>query len=330
MGWQIPEARREPVISRKFEMDEPSLAKHYVELRLLRYVIAVAEELHFGRAAKRLHLSAPALSKQIKDLERDLGYALFDRRTREVLLTPAGTAFVGDARQALVWVERAVQCGYAASRRDEGELLIGYSPWFRPSLLVGLQAAFGERTPNARLAFHSAYSSTQIELLLKGTLQAGIIELPVNAEGLTTHCVWREEVILAVPENHTLAKRSDIDRKNLTNEPIIWIAKTLNLVLHEYLLESCQRSGYMPRIAHEVNTVSELLDLVASGAGIGFVKRCIGERGRKSGVVFRELEKPRLFIETGIAYRADNESKALRVLIQLLREQSPQSTQRGD
>jgi DNA-binding transcriptional LysR family regulator len=305
-----------------YKMDASSVAKHHVELRLLRYVIAVAEELHFGRAAKRLHLSAPALSKQIKDLERDLGYALFDRRTREVLLTPAGTAFVGDARQALVWVERAVQCGYAASRRDAGELLIGYSPWFRPSLLVALQTAFGERRPNAKLAFHSGYSSTQIELLLKGTLQAGLIELPVSTEGLTTHCVWREELILAVPENHPLAKRSEIDRLDLATEPIIWVAKTLNLALHKYLLESCQRSGYMPRIVHEVNTVSELFDLVAFGAGIGFVKRSVGERSRESGVVFRELRRPRLSIETGIAYRADNESEVLRVLVQLLREQS--------
>ena len=90
-------------------MDASSIAQHHVELRLLRYVIAVAAELHFGRAAKRLHLSPPTLSKQIKDLERGLGYALFERKTREVLLTPAGAAFVAEARQALARVERAVE-----------------------------------------------------------------------------------------------------------------------------------------------------------------------------------------------------------------------------
>src|ERR1700683_3370178 len=116
-------------------MDAPPVAKHYVELRLLRYVIAVAEELHFGRAAKRLNLSPPALSKQIKDLEGVLGYLLFERKTREVVLTAAGVAFMADARQALVHVERAMECGYAASRGDTGVLLIGYSPWFRPSSL---------------------------------------------------------------------------------------------------------------------------------------------------------------------------------------------------
>ena len=143
-------------------MDASSIAQHHVELRLLRYVVAAAEELHFGRAAKRLNLSAPTLSKQIKDLERDLGYALFERRTRHVFLTPAGAAFVAEARQVLLGVERAVQYGYAASRGDTGELVIGYSPWFRPSVLVALQAAYAERVPGTRLLLQSAYSTNQI------------------------------------------------------------------------------------------------------------------------------------------------------------------------
>jgi DNA-binding transcriptional LysR family regulator len=303
-------------------MDAPTVAKHFVELRLLRYAIAVAEELHFGRAAKRLNLSAPALSKQIKDLERDLDYALFERRTREVLLTPAGIVFVAEARHALVRVEQAVECGYAASRGDTGVLSIGYSPWFRPSLLVALRAAFAERVPKTRLALHSAYSTTQIDLLLKGTLHAGIIELPANGEGLETHCVWHDELVLAVPEDHPLAARSEIDRQDLVNEPIICIAKALHPALHQYFLESCLHLGYVPRIAHEINTVSELFDLVEAGAGVGFVKRSISERAHEPGVVFRELSGPKLFIDTGIAYRADNRSEALQVLIQLLREHS--------
>jgi DNA-binding transcriptional LysR family regulator len=302
-------------------MGASPVAKHFVELRLLRYVIAVAEELHFGRAAKRLHLSAPALSKQIKDLERDLSYLLFERKTREVVMTAAGTAFVAEAREALVRVERAVECGYAASLGDTGVLSIGYSPWFRPSLLVALQSAFAERMPGTKLALHSTYSTTQIEMLLKGTLQAGIIELPANREGLETHCVWHDEVVAALPENHPLATRSEIDRRDLANEPIIWIARALHPALHQYFLESCQRLGYVPRIVHEISTVSELFDLVGAGAGIGFVKRSIAERVREPGVVFRELSGPKLFIDTGVAYRADNQSEALRVLIKLLREQ---------
>jgi DNA-binding transcriptional LysR family regulator len=292
-----------------------------MELRLLRYVIAVAEELHFGRAAKRLHLSAPALSKQIKDLEHDLGYALFERRTREVLSTPGGVAFVAEARQALARVERAVECGYAASRGDTGVLSLGYSPWFRPSLLVTLQAAFAKRVPATRLALHSSYSTAQIELILKGTLQAGILELPANEEGIESHCIWHDELVIALPEYHPLAVRSEIDRQDLSNEAIIGFANSLNPALQRHFLESYQRLGHLPRVVHEINTLSELLDLVAAGAGIGFVKMSIIERVREPGVAFRPLSGPKLFIDTGVAYRSDNRSEALQILIQLLREQ---------
>ena len=303
-------------------MDASSIAQHHVELRLLRYVIAVAAELHFGRAAKRLHLSPPTLSKQIKDLERGLGYALFERKTREVLLTPAGAAFLAEARQALARVERAVECGYAASRGNTGVLSVGYSPWFRPSLLVALQSAFAERVPGSRLALHSAYSITQIKLLLNGTLDAGIIELPAKEEDLETQCVWHDELVVALRDSHPLAQGSKIYCQSLANEPIIWIAKALHPTLHQHLLESCQRLDYVPHIAHEVNTVSELFDLVGAGVGIGFVKKSIAERVREPSVVFRELSGPKLFIDTGVAHRADNWSEALRVLIQLLRERS--------
>ena len=301
-------------------MRTPSLAKRYLELRLLRYVIAVAEELHFGRAAKHLNLSAPTLTKQIKDLERDLGYALFERRTREVILTPAGTAFVAEARHALARVDRAIERGYAASKGDTGVLLMGYTPWFRPSLLVALQSVFAERVSGTRLALHSVYSITQIELLLKGTLHAGIVELPAHEEGIETQCIWRDELVIALPENHPLAVRSEIDCQDLSNEAVIAFANSLNPGLHQHFLESYQRLGHVPRIVHEINTVSELLDLVGAGTGIGFVKRSIAERVRDPGVVFREVSGPRLFIDTGIAYRADNRSEALRALIQLLRE----------
>ena len=303
-------------------MDAQSITKQHVELRLLRYVIAVAEELHFGQAAKRLNLSAPALSKQIKDLERDLGYELFSRGTRDVRLTPAGVAFVFEARQALERVQRAVECGYAASRGDTGVLSIGYSPWFRPSILVALQTAFAQRAPNTRLGLQSAYSPTQIDLLFKRILHAGIIELPANEEGLETQCVWRDEVVLALPESHPLAACSEIDLEDLVNERMIWISRSLHPGLHQYFLESCQRLGYTPRIAHEINTGSELLDLVGAEAGIGFVKTSTAKRVNEPGVVFRGLSGPKLFIETGVVYRTENQSEAVRILLQLLREQA--------
>jgi DNA-binding transcriptional LysR family regulator len=303
-------------------LDSRSDARHFVEIRLLRYVIAVGEELHFGKAANRLHLSAPTLSKQIKDLERVLGYRLFERKTREITLTAAGAAFTYEARLALLHAERAVEFGRAASRGDTGVLSLGYSPWFKPSLLVAFQAAFAERLPKTRLALQSAYSGTQIDLLHSGKLQAGIVELPVHSEGLETHRLWRDELVVALPENHRLAGQSQVDRRDLTGLPMIWASKTNHPALTEPLVDSGHWGGQLPVIAHEVNTVAELLDLVSNGAGIGFVKRSIAQRTTESGVAFRELSGPGLFIDTGVVYRSENQSEALRTLLQLLLEQA--------
>jgi DNA-binding transcriptional LysR family regulator len=147
------------------------------------------------------------------------------------------------------------------------------------------------------------------------------MELPANEEELETHCIWHEELIIALPENHPLAIFNQIDRQHLADQPIIWIAESLQPALHRWLLESRQRLGLSLRIAHEINTVFELFDLVEAGAGIGFVKRSLAMRVHQPGVVFRELCGPKLFIDTGVAYRPDNQSEALRVLITLLRAQ---------
>ncbi len=303
-------------------MDAARVVQQHIELRLLRYMIAVAEELHFGRAAKRLNISAPSLSKQIKDLEQSLGYALFRRKTRDVALTPAGAAFLLEARQALVHVERAVECGHAAHKGNAGVFSLGYSPWFRPSLLAEVQKAFAERVARVKLSLHSAYTPVQIDLILKGVLDAGIVVLPVAAEGLQARCIWHDELVAVLPSNHSLASQAKIDRQDLADEPVVWAAKVLNPTLHQSFLESCRRWGYVPNIVHEISTVPEMLDLIAQGEGIGFVKKSTAARTNESGIVFRELCSPGLFIETGLAFRTGNSSEALRVLIELLRDQS--------
>lgn len=294
----------------------------YLELRLLRYAIAIAEELHFARAAERLHLSAPSLSKQIKQLEAVLGYELFERKTREVLLTPAGSAFVIEARQALVHAERAVECGEAASRGDTGVLSVGYTPWLDPSFLTAARSAFARLTSNTQMTFHSSSTIDQIDLLLKGSLQAGIVLLPVEAEGLRVHCVWREPLSLALADDHRLVGRQVVSFQDLAEEPMIWFARTINPALHDHLLRCCRKLGFMPTVAHEITSVSESLDLVAANVGVSFVKGSTAAGLSRKGVVFRELAAPGLAIDIGIAYRGDSRSQALKAFVRLLREQS--------
>lgn len=295
----------------------------YVELRHLRYVIAVADELHFTRAANRLHLAPPSLSKQIKQLEAVLGYALFERKTREVLLTPAGAAFVTEARQALVYAERAAECGAAVSRGDSGVISVGYTTaWIESSVLTVLRAAFSDKMPGTILTFHSACTVNQIDLLLKGSLQAGLVVLPADSDGLRTHRIWREPLALALPEDHRLTAQAEIEITDLIEEPMLWLARPVNPRLHDHLLTACQKLGFVPRIVHGVKTPTEAIDWVAAGAGIALVRASTGERLQHKGVAFRRLAAPGLTIETGVAYRGDNRSEALKALVQLLRDQS--------
>ncbi|MDX2181131.1 MAG: LysR substrate-binding domain-containing protein [Bryobacteraceae bacterium] len=296
---------------------------HAIELRLLRYAIAVGEELHFARAAGRLNVAAPSLSKQIKQLEVVLGYELFERKTREVVLTPAGAAFVTEARQALVYAERAVECGAAASRGDTGVLSVGYTTaWIESSRLTSIRESFSEKRPDAILTFHSACTASQIDLLLKGSLQAGFVVLPADSDGLRMHRIWREPLALALPEDHRLSVQDEIEIGELVDEPMLWQARAVNPRLHDHLLASCRKLGLVPNVVHSVKTPTEAIDWVAARTGIAFVRGSTGERIQHKGVTFRPLASPGLTIETGVAYRGDNRSETLKMLVQSLGEQS--------
>lgn len=293
-----------------------------VELRQMRYVIAVADELHFGRAAHRLHLAPPSLSKQIRQLEAVLGYRLFERKTHQVILTSAGAAFVAEGRLSLDHAKRAVERARAADREETGVLNIGYTPWFDPSLLPPLRTAFLKQSPDSQITFHSLYTTAQLAHLERGDLEAGMIVLPCLAEGLSVRRIWRDRLSLAVPENHHLARCDGIALKDVQEEPVVWMVRLLNPLLNDHLLTSCREQGWVPNIVHEVTTVTEALSLVASRVGVAFVKASVSETLQQKGVVFRNLAEPDLVVETAIAHRADHRSESIQILVRLLLERS--------
>lgn len=238
-------------------------------------------------------------------------------------MTPAGAAFVTEARQALVYAERAAECGAAASRGDTGVMSVGYTTaWIESSLLAAFRAAFSDQVPGTILTFHSACTVSQIDLLLKGSLQAGFVVLPADSEGLRTHRIWRDPLALALPEDHPLTAQAEIEIKNLIEEPMLWLARPVNPRLHDHLLSSCQKLGFVPNIVHGVKTPTEAIDWVAAGAGIALVRSSTAERLQHKGVAFRRLASPGLTIDTGVAYRGDNRWESLKALVELLREQS--------
>ena len=249
-----------------------------LELRLLRYVIAVAEELHFTRASQRLHVATPSLSKQIRQLEQVLGYSLFERRTREVVLTAAGAAFVAEARRALMYAQRAIEAGAAANACKTGVLRIGYTPLLDAALLQKIREYFVQSADEAALLFQSTYSTSQIDQILSGHLHAGLVALPIAHSELRTDSVFRDRLVAAVPAGSDLAKRTMLGAAEIAIQPIVWFGRLTNLHLYQHLVQSCQQAGFTPNIAYEVSTIMEMLDLVSAGAGVGFAKESVRTR----------------------------------------------------
>jgi DNA-binding transcriptional LysR family regulator len=289
-----------------------------LELRLLRYVIAVAEELHFTRASQRLHLATPSLSKQIRQLEQVLGYSLFERKTREVVLTPAGAAFVAEARLALMHVQRAVEAGAAANAAHAGVVCIGYTPLLDAALLPQIRESFVQAANEATLLFQSTYSTAQIDQILSGHLHAGLVVLPIGTTELRTDSVFRDRLVAAIPERSNMTTRTVLCPEDIAEQPVIWFGKLTNPHLYRYFVDSCRRAGFTPNIVQGVSTIMEMLDLVSAGAGIGFTKDSVRTRLHPEGIAFRELAAPGLSIEIGVAYRDEDCSESLLALLQVL------------
>src|SRR5216683_1379249 len=194
-----------------------------VELRLYRYVVVLAEELNFTRAALRLHVAQPSLSKQIRELEDYLGAQVFERTKREVRLTAAGEAFAAEARLTLLHADRAVDGARAANGQHKGPWSIGYSPLIDLRILSKVRQHLSLAHPAADVRLVSAYTSEQADGLMRGKLQAGLVILPLREEGLASEVLYQDALVLALPELHPLAAKTDIEITDLHELPLVSI-----------------------------------------------------------------------------------------------------------
>jgi DNA-binding transcriptional LysR family regulator len=289
-----------------------------VEYRLLRYVIAVAEELHFSRAALRLRVSQPTLSKQIRDLEDYLGVQLFDRTNRQVRLTPAGRTFVKQARRSLTLSDRAVQTAKGASLPEEYLVSIGYSPQMNLRLLSVVRSLSTIGRPKFRLNLISSHTNDQVRALLDGTIQAGLVTLPIKNDSLVVKSLLREPLAVVVPERHLLRGKPDLQPRELNGHPVISMPRYLNPSSYDHLHMLFKKLGYKANVVQEVTTEREVLYMVAEGLGIAFMKASAIPLDQE-GIVYYTLRDSSLVEETGIAYRRDNRSERVQEFISLLR-----------
>ncbi|WP_255622613.1 LysR family transcriptional regulator [Pseudonocardia sp. DSM 110487] len=271
-------------------------------MRHLRSFLAVAEELHFGRAAKRLFLVQSALSRQISALERELDVALLERDRHHVNLTPAGRALLEDVRQLLGHADETTRRARAAGRGTAGTLRLGFIAPALYAVLPPLLRAFRARNPEVRLVLEEMHNQQAVESIRTRRVQVALVRLPVGqSTDLHLRPIHSEEVLLAVPEDHRLAGRSDVPLGDLADTDLILIARGLEPELHDYYTSACAEAGFAARVAHEVDRTHVALGLVASGLGAAFVPAS-ARRVAQPGVVLVRLTGAELRLRMAAAW----------------------------
>jgi DNA-binding transcriptional LysR family regulator len=279
--------------------------------------VAVAEELHFGRAALRLHIVQPALSKQIASFEKELGVQLFQRTKRRVELTEAGEVLLEDARQILAQAEGARARANQASRGEIGSLTIGFIAPVLWELLPRVLRRYRSHYPEVRLFLKELHNAESVDGVLSRQLDLAFVRLPIELRpelGCTT--VHEEPVVLAVPDNHPIAAAGQVALADLAAEAIIMIPRSQEPVLFDYYASLCAEAGFSPKIVHEVNRTPVAVGLVAAGLGVAFVPSS-ARHVAHSGVAYVDLVDRRPRLSVGMVWRAGPPTPLLRSFLSL-------------
>jgi DNA-binding transcriptional LysR family regulator len=290
-----------------------------MDLRQLRYFVAVAEERHFGRAAQRLHMSQPPLSMQIKALERELGIELLERTSRRVALTDAGRAFLERAKTILGAVEEAREVARGAEQGTQGRLEVGFISSATLSLLPPAIRLFRERFGGVEVELKELTSAQQIDALYEGGIRVGLVRLPLRAPGIRFEPVLEERLVVALPSGHALEDLDRLSLETIADLPLIFFTRQLIPGFHAQIVELFQRVGAFPKVAQHAVHLQTIVGLVASGVGIAILPSS-AQRVSREGVVYRALDVPDATSWMGLAWVEGDESKLVRNFIGTVRE----------
>ncbi|MBC6435581.1 LysR family transcriptional regulator [Nostoc sp. HG1] len=275
-----------------------------MELRHLRYFIAVAEELNFTRAAERLHMAQPPLSQQIQHLEAELGFQLFRRTKRTVQLTAAGQVFFEESQKILQQVDRAIQLGRQTSRGELGQLTIGFVSSAAHNVVPAILQAFRTRCPAVKLELHELTTNEQLQRLRFGQIDIGFVRPPVEEDGINSEIVFREPLIVALPETHPAADRAKVELRELSTEPFILFPRSQAPGLYDAIVSLCQQAGFSPRAAQEAIQMQTIVSLVAAEMGVAIVPASM-QNFQRSGVVYKSLPESTCIVAIALIWRSD-------------------------
>lgn len=290
-----------------------------VELRHLRYFVAVAEELSFTRAATRLRTAQPSLSQQIRQLEKSVGAKLFDRSRHHVVLTDAGRIFLQQAKDILARVEHAGRLAKQAADGHAGELSVGTFPSADVRILPALRPLVAAHMPDLRLILHSKYAVEPIVGLQSGTLDVAFVRGPIEAEGLEQIELLREQLVIVLPSHHPLARRKAIPVKRLDDLPCITMERRLSPALHDAAVDLYRDAKIRMHAVSRADNVLGHLKLVQEGFGFALLPDSISAL-LPPGVTFRPLDcHPVPTVSLLVAWKSGNNSKLVRELVELAR-----------
>jgi len=284
-----------------------------MELRHLRYFMMVGEEQHYGRASRKLRVAQPALSRQIQNLEEEIGFKLFDRLPRGVKLSAAGTLFLEDARRILEAVSEATARATRVARGQTGTLRVGFpenASW--QGVVPDSFRRFREQQPDAELQLQPLPSLEQLDAIRSGRLDAGFLNFMPKADAeLDQLVVAIQDVELAVPKRHPLTKIKKLRLRDLADAPFVWFPRSANPAFYDRMMHECYRGGLRaPRIIQEGFNEATILSLVSTGLGVGWVLGSARWRCPKT-VVIRPVVDLNIPLTLTLSWRRDNTSPLL-------------------
>jgi DNA-binding transcriptional LysR family regulator len=294
-----------------------------MDLRLIRYFVAVAEELHFTRAAERLGIRQPPLSQQIRKLELELGTPLFHRLTRGVELTEAGSLLLEEGRRILDQVERTKANVQSRARGDAGRLNVGFAgaTYFQPQVPKIIQA-YRKLYPEVLLSPQQGNTPLLIEGLLSGSLDVAFVRPPLaDGSGIAVQFVVEEPMRIVLPSRHPLAASPAIPLAALAQEPFILFPRAIGPGLYDSIIASCQRAGFNPMFGQEAPQIPSIVHLVAAGFGVSLVPQSI-EQIHAEGVLYVPIEGEAPGAPIAVGYRKDDRRATVRNFVTLARRQT--------
>ncbi len=300
-----------------------------MELRHLRYFVTVAEEGHITRAAERLGIQQPPLSKQIRILEEEIGARLFRRTPRGVVLTDVGTAFFEDVQRILGDVDQAVARARRTARGEAGRIIVGLtsSATFHP-LVRRVIRKFRETAPGVSLELREKASAEQVNALIAEDLDVGFIRTPVPKDsGITVYPLIEEPMLAAIPEGHRLSRSDDgpLSLEALAGEPFVLYRRSTGAGLYDSIIAACNTAGFAPRTEQEAPWIGATLNLAAAGLGVTIVPYSF-KHLLLEGVVYRYLnDHPKLTARLDLACRRTDRSAATAAFVTLIRAEAESS-----